>query len=61
MQELEKKLLSGDYDKVAALRDGKQHLTDQTLQLLRTRIVHTYLNVQQQKHEISYVSGLYYC
>eukprot|EP00795_Rhopilema_esculentum_P016199 gene16199-7570_t len=56
MENLEKKLLAGGYDKETALRDGKGHLAERTLELLRTRIVHTYLNIQQQKHDISRVS-----
>eukprot|EP00112_Aurelia_sp_Birch-Aquarium-sp1_P005752 Seg1652.5 transcript_id=Seg1652.5/GoldUCD/mRNA.D3Y31 product="hypothetical protein" protein_id=Seg1652.5/GoldUCD/D3Y31 len=53
MEQLEAKLVTGEYRKVDALRDGKEFLTQHTLELLRTRLLHTYLNIQQQKMEVS--------
>ena len=47
---LQKKLLSVDYVKAAALTDGKEDLANKTLDFLRTRMTHVYLNIQQQKN-----------
>lgn len=57
MEQLEAKLVTGEYRKVDALRDGKEFLTQHTLELLRTRLLHTYLNIQQQKMEVSRLAG----
>ena len=51
------KLCSDGYKKDQALSDGKSLLTQHTLELLKTRILHTYLNIQQQKLEISRLAG----
>ena len=58
IESLERKLLLDGVEKEDALRDGKDHLTNDTLQLLRTRMVHIYLNIQQQKHEIARLAGM---
>eukprot|EP00794_Sanderia_malayensis_P016313 gene16313-17957_t len=51
---LERKLFcDGCYTKEEALRDGKEQLTEQTIDVLRTRLVHIYINLKQQKLEVS--------
>ena len=57
MVQLEAKLCSGTYCKDQALVDGREFLTQHTLELLQTRILHTYLNIQQQKLEVSRLAG----
>ena len=54
---LEGKLITREYKKDDVLRDGKEFLTMHTLELLRTRLLHTYLNLQQQKLEVSRLAG----
>ncbi len=49
---LEQKLIFDGYDREDALCDGKDHLTKNMLELLCTRMVHIYLNIQQPKKEI---------
>ena len=58
IESLERKLILDGYDKEDALRDGKDHLTNNMLELLRTRMVHIYLNIQQQKHKIARLAGM---
>eukprot|EP00794_Sanderia_malayensis_P013633 gene13633-15057_t len=51
---LERKLFcDSGYTKEEALRDGKEQLTEQTIDVLRTRLVHIYINLKQQKLEVS--------
>lgn len=57
MEQLEGKLITREYKKDDVLRDGKEFLTNHTLELLRTRLLHTYLNLQQQKLEVSRLAG----
>ena len=57
MIQLECKLVSGNYSLNDALVDGKELLTQQTLELLQNRLLHIYLNIQQQKYEISRLAG----
>eukprot|EP00794_Sanderia_malayensis_P014508 gene14508-16017_t len=54
MAVLERKLFcDSSYTKEEALRDGKEQLTEQTIDVLRTQLVHIYINLKQQKLEVS--------
>ncbi len=57
--QLEKKLLSEGHNREELLRDGKKCIVDHNLELLQTRIVHLYLNINQQNCEISRLAGAY--
>ena len=58
---LEKKLASETYSRTDLLRDGKAYVVGHTLELLRTRIVHLYLNLNQQNCEVSRLAGEQNC
>eukprot|EP00794_Sanderia_malayensis_P019710 gene19710-21656_t len=54
MAVLERKLFcDSSYTKEEALRDGKEQLTEQTIDVLCTQLVHIYINLKQQKLEVS--------
>ena len=58
VESLERKLLLDSVDKEDSLRDATDHLSNDTLKLLCTLMIHIHPTIQKEKHEIAQLAGM---